>query len=273
MEKLTLGVIVNLEHGPEKEFEKVRSFGFPTAQLACWDMNLYNPEMVARVRRASEVNSVEITTLWSGLPGPHVWNLQEGPSTIGLVPPEFRKERVGALKRASDVAKAIGAPGITTHHGFLPENPKDPLYTSLAPLLKEVALYVESNNQHFCFETGQETPVTLLRTIEDVGTENLGVNLDPANLLMYGKANPIDALDLIGSFVLGVHAKDGEYPTNGRELGKEKPLGKGRVNFPLLVKKLKEIGYSGALTIEREISGEEQIRDILLARSVLEPLL
>ena len=63
----------------------------------------------------------------------------------------------------------------------------------------------------FCFETGQETPVTLLRTMNDIGTGNLGVNLDPANLLMYGKANPTDALDILGRHVKGVHAKDGEY--------------------------------------------------------------
>jgi sugar phosphate isomerase/epimerase len=102
---------------------------------------------------------------------------------------------------------------------------------------------------------------------------NLGINLDPANLLMYGKANPVDALDVFGAYVCGVHAKDGEYPTNGRELGMEKPLGQGRVNFPALIDRLTALGYSGALTIEREISGEQQIADIRLGKTFLEGLI
>ena len=125
----------------------------------------------------------------------------------------------------------------------------------------------------FWFETGQETPITLLRTIHDIGTDNLGINLDPANLLMYGKANPVDALDVFGQYVRGVHAKDGEYPTNGRQLGVEKPLGEGRVNFPALLTKLKALGFSGALTIEREISGPQQIADIQKAKQMLTALL
>ena len=123
------------------------------------------------------------------------------------------------------------------------------------------------------FETGQETPVTLLRTIEEVGTGNLGVNLDPANFILYGKANPVDSLDIIGKYVRGVHAKHGKYPTNGRDLGKEYPLGEGDVNFPEFIKKLKKIGYKGALTIEREISGEKQIKDIMSAKKLLESLI
>jgi sugar phosphate isomerase/epimerase len=90
---------------------------------------------------------------------------------------------------------------------------------------------------------------------------------------MYGKANPIDALDVFGQYVKGVHAKDGEYPTNGKQLGVEKPLGEGRVNFPLLIDKLKKLNYGGALTIEREISGPQQIADIERAIKILAALI
>ena len=96
----------------------------------------------------------------------------------------------------------------------------------------------------------------------DTGLMNVGINLAPANLIMYGKANPVDALDVFGEYVMGVHAKDGKYPTNGNELGVETRIGEGKVNFPAFIAKLKEVGYDGAVTIEREISGEEQIRDI-----------
>jgi len=102
---------------------------------------------------------------------------------------------------------------------------------------------------------------------------NPGVNLDPANLLMCGQANPLDALELIGRHVRGVHAKDGEYPTNRRELGRERPLGEGRVDFPRLIARLEALGYDGAITIEREVRGPEQRAGIEQARRLLEPLL
>jgi sugar phosphate isomerase/epimerase len=229
--------------------------------------------MAQRLIAASQQYQVEVTTLWTGMPGPAVWNFIEGPNTIGLVPPQYRVQRVAALKAGADFAVRVGVSSITTHVGFIPENPSDPLYPGVIEALKDVVTYCKQRNLTFCFETGQETPVTLLRVIEDLGGENLGINLDPANLLLYGKANPVDALDVIGAYVRGVHAKDGEYPTNGRYLGEEKPLGAGRVNFPVLVPKLKSLGFAGALTIEREISGPKQIEDIKHAIQLLTPLL
>ncbi|MDH5439416.1 MAG: sugar phosphate isomerase/epimerase [Candidatus Bathyarchaeota archaeon] len=272
MAKLKLGMIVRLVREPDRELDKVQELGFPTCQVSCWDMKLYSKKVVHKLRSAAQNRDIEITTIWAGLPGRYVWNFIDGPSTIGLVPLKTRRMRLKALKKASDFARLVEVESITTHVGFIPENPKEPVYISLIDSLKEAAKFCAENGESFWFETGQETPITLLRTIEDIGAENLGINLDPANLLMYGKANPVDALDVFGRYVCGVHAKDGEYPTNGRELGKEKPLGDGRVNFPVLISKLKALGYEGALTIEREISGPQQIEDIRKARLFLERL-
>ena len=132
---------------------------------------------------------------------------------------------------------------------------------------------MKDQGQYFLFETGQETPTTLLRFIENIGTGNVGINLDSANLILYGKANPIDALDVIGKYVRGIHAKDGFYPTNGMQLGCEVKVGEGKVNFPVFVKRLKEVGFDGSLTIEREISGEQQRLDIIETKSYLEKLI
>ena len=172
----------------------------------------------------------------------------------------------------SDFAKKIGVTDIATHVGFMPENPATTEYTSLIPTLREIAEYAKKNEQYFLFETGQETPITIKRAIEDIGTGNLGVNLDPANLILYGKANPVDALDVFGEYVRGVHGKDGLYPTNGHNLGEEVRVGDGKVNFPAFIAKLKEVGYDGAITIEREISGDQQIEDIMYAKEYLEKL-
>jgi sugar phosphate isomerase/epimerase len=270
--KLKLGVIVGVSMEPEAAVAKVRSLRLPTLQASCGPQVYRSAEALERFKRAAADNEVEVSTVWAGLPGPAVWNFMEGPATIGLVPPEFRAERTQALIDAAAWAAEVGAPSITTHCGFIPADPKDPDYLGTVAALKDAAAACKAHGIGFWFETGQETPITLLRTIEDIGTDNLGINLDPANLLMYGNGNPVDALDVFGRYVKGVHAKDGEYPTNGRELGHEKPMGEGRVNFPVLVPKLKSMGFTGCLTIEREISGERQIEDIKRAVAILEPL-
>ena len=162
---------------------------------------------------------------------------------------------------------------MATHVGFIPEVPDTDDYRDLVSALRRVASKCRENGQYFMFETGQETPVTLLRTIEEIGLDNLGINLDPANLILYGKANPIDALRIIGKYVRDVHAKDGTYPTDGKHLGRETVVGEGDVSYPAFIAALKALGYDGALTIEREISGEEQIRDILLTKTYLEGLI
>ena len=90
---------------------------------------------------------------------------------------------------------------------------------------------------------------------------------------MYGKANPVDALEVFGEYVMNIHAKDGMYPTDGKNLGKEVAIGEGKVNFPAFIAKLKEIGYDSYLTIEREISGDQQLEDIKNAKVYLEELL
>ena len=273
MQKIQLGVLAGLDEGPEHAIDKVHSLGFPTCQISSWRAEHLADATAQRLRAAAAQKGVTISTIWAGLPGRHVWDFIEGPTTIGLVPEATRAERLAVLKRSAEFASKVGVPSITTHVGFIPENPTDPNYPPVIAALKEAADHCAKLGLGFWFETGQETPITLLRTIHDIGTDNLGINLDPANLLMYGKANPVDALDVFGQYVRGVHAKDGEYPTNGRQLGVEKPLGEGRVNFPALLAKLKTLGFCGALTIEREISGPQQIADIQKAKAMLAALL
>jgi L-ribulose-5-phosphate 3-epimerase len=273
MTEIKLGVLVPLEEGPEEALQKAAGLGFPTCQVVCWKPELLSETVARRLVAATARLGLEITTLWTGTPGRYAWNFTEGPDTIGLVPPATRAARLAVLKQGSDFARQADIPSITTHVGFIPENPSDPLYGGVVAALAELAEHCRVNRQAFWFETGQETPITLLRTIQDIGSDNLGINLDPANLLMYGKANPVDALDVFGTYVQGVHAKDGEYPTNGRNLGVEKPLGEGRVSFPALIAKLRALGFTGALTIEREISGPQQIEDIRRGKRYLEAIL
>lgn len=258
---MEIGVINSLDQGG-KCFGPVSQFGLHVCQLVCWDAALATPAIAATVVKESKKAKVRVCAMWAGVPGPAKWNFLEGPTTLGLVPPEFRWARIEALKKWADFAAWIQAPAIITHCGFIPENPTDPNYPGVIVAIREVAEYCERKGLEFWFETGQETPVTLLRAIERVGTGNLGINLDPANLILYGKGNPIDALDVFGRYVRNIHVKDGLYPTNGDQLGHEVTVGDGKVRFPEFVNKLKTIGFTGELIIEREISGDQQIKDI-----------
>ena len=156
----------------------------------------------------------------------------------------------------------LGLPAIITHLGFIPENASDPAFKDVVNAVRDVASHLAALGMEFWFETGQETPVTMLRLIQEVGTGNLGINLDPANLILYGKANPVDALDVFGAYVRSVHAKDGLYPTSPYQLGEEVKIGSGKVNFPLFLSRLAELNYQGPFIIEREISGSQQVLDI-----------
>jgi L-ribulose-5-phosphate 3-epimerase len=270
---MKLGTMVYMDmERLDEEFAALKEMGFGTCQLCCWQPERFTPENAAKVRELIRKHAVEVSAFWCGWPGPCEWNLVQGPVTIGLVPPAYRGARLDALKRGSDFSAELGVEDIVTHVGFIPNNPFDADYAGLVGALRHLARHCAGNGQYFLFETGQEAPVTLLRTIEDIGAENAGVNLDPANLLMYGYGNPTDALDVFGRYVRNVHGKDGACPVSGRALGAELPIGQGRVNYPEFIRKLKDIGYDRYITIEREISGEEQRKDILAAKKLLEEL-
>lgn len=266
---LRLGIVANCAD-PDAGIRRVKELGFPTCQVT---VGSYDGTTAKSLRAALDRYGIEGTSLIVTGPGPEVYTFREGPRTIGLVPPKTRADRVQALHKASDFAKAAGIPAIQRHLGFLPEDPEDPMFKPVVDALWHVADYCKRLGQTFRCETGQETPIALLRVIRAAGYDNIGVNLDTANLILYGKGNPVDALDVLGTLVMGVHAKDGRYPTDPDALGVETPIGKGQVDFPRFLARLKELGYGGPITIEREISGPQQTADILASKRYLEELI
>ena len=261
MSAFEIGVLVQLTES-EDLFGPIARLGMKVCQLCCWDMALYNKEIAQTVKAQSEQNNVDIAAVWAGWSGDGVWDVIQGPTTLGIVPVEFRDMRVSQLKRGADFAQMIGVQAIITHLGFIPENPSDQQYPKVVETVREIAQYCSTKGLEFWFESGQETPVTLCRLIEDVGTPNLGVNFDTANVVLYGKGNPLDSAEIFGKYVKNLHAKDGMYPTDPRKLGVEVPIGQGKADFPAILKTLKEQDFRGEIIIEREISGPQQIRDI-----------
>lgn len=268
LNEMPIGIIIPLENVLNNGTEELEELGLSICQLSCWDSKLYTQDNADKLKNILR-DKIKIASLWVGWPPPAIWNFIDGPLTLGLVPREFRYLRMDCLKQGGDFASMLGVTDIVTHVGFIPENPATTEYREVVIAIREVAQHCKQKDIYFNFETGQETPITLKRTIEDVGLDNLGINLDPANLLLYGKANPVDAIDIYGTYIRSVHVKDGLYPTNSRELGQEMPVGQGMVNFPKLIKKLRSYGYDGPLIIEREISGPQQKVDVLKAKELL----
>ncbi len=254
---LRLGLLVSVANDPEKVLAYVHGLGLPTAHVEAWD---FSPAMATRLRAALERYEVKATVLYSSGPGEEKYDLVDGPPTFGLVPSRYRRQRIDQLKRASDFAKRLGVGMLFNQWGFIPEVPGDPLYEPTVEAVREIGGHCKGNGQMFLNETGQETPITLLRTIQDAGMDNVGVILDAANLVLYGKGNPVDALDVIGKYVRGVHAKGGFYPTDPRYIGKQVPVGRpSKVDWSRLIQRLKELAYNGTVTIEAVT--EEAVRD------------
>lgn len=256
-----------------ERFQMLRREKFSSCQLVAWNTKLWTDENATLLRDLLKEYQIEISAFWCGWDGPAVWNFYEGQKTLGLIPPQYRQIRIQNLCDGADFAKKLGVTDIVTHMGFIPENPFDPAFEPFCDAVRSVAKHLERSGQFLLFETGQETPVAMLRCFETVGAKNLGINLDTANLILYGKANPVDALDVFGQYVRNLHAKDGVYPVNGHDLGKEVRIGDGKVDFYNLFSKLKALGYDSHITIEREISGEQQIQDIRYAKHYLDDII
>jgi sugar phosphate isomerase/epimerase len=274
LKPMALGLLISPFGALEERLKRVSDLGFSNCFLSLDGyLGHFTPALAAQFRDLLEKYKLIATTVEVVGPGERVWDFLRGPSTIGLVPPSMREARIDALRQASDFAKLLNIGQVQTHCGFIPEDPADPKYPGTVEAVRAVAQHCQANGQYFLMETGQETPTTMSRMLRDAAMPNLAVGLDTANLILYGKANPVDAVDILGPHVRSIHAKDGRWPTDPSKLGQEVLIGAGLVDFRQVFTKLHRIGYTGAVTIERETSGPQQIEDVRNEKIYLEGIL
>lgn len=274
LKPMAVGLLVSPHDAPEATIKRVHDMGFSNCFLSLDGyIGKFTPNAAKQIGDLLSKYNVVATTVEVVGPQPLVWDFEHGPATIGLVPPKYRAARIDALKQVSDFARQLGIGQVQTHCGFIPEDPADPLYQPTVEAIRTVAQHCHSNGQRFLMETGQETPTTMSRALRDVNMPNLGVGLDTANLILYGKANPVDAVDILGPHIHSIHAKDGKWPTDPSKLGEEVMIGKGLVDFKAVFTKLHKLGYTGAVTIERETSGPQQVEDVKNEKAYLERVL
>jgi len=263
MSKDVYGDIANMGH-----------LGFTNGQLAIWDMSLYEDDKIADIRRACKDYNFTVTAVWCGWTGPIIWTYPQMYTTLGLVPGAWRAQRVNEILKGAAFARKLGVKHIITHLGFLPDDPSHPDRIGVVNAVRYICKQIEGYGQRFLFETGEELPITIVQFMKEVGTDNMGINFDPANLLINGRANPQDALDLLLPYIQGFHGKDGIYPTITSPKGKEVLIGEGIVDFPAILKKLLKAGYDGAITIEREVPyGAQRDCELVKEKAYLEEII
>lgn len=270
--KILIGAMVYNINDIDNSFKTLHDAGLESCQLS-YVPGKMDHTVAKQVISASKKYDIKVTIVVA-VPGHCVWNFKEGPSTIGLVPEEGREEKMKIYKEMIDFCVLAKIPAMHSHFGFIPEDMGSSRYKSFISVMKELGQYAKERGILIYFETGQETPITLVRAIKDIGTGNMFINCDLANLVMYGKANSLDAVRLFGPLIKEFHAKDGLYPdpNNPYELGREVSIPEGEVDFPAVIRELKRIGFDGSLTIERELGGS-QVEYIKKTRAYLQSLI
>lgn len=253
-------------------FQPLREMGLTSCQLA-YKPEIFLQEDAEKIRQTADRYGIEISAHFIGYRDDFtIYDLRYGYMTNGLTAPAYRSQRLEYLIKGCTFVRWLGITDLIIHAGFIPNNPFDPEYGALVAAIRLLGNYAKGLGVNLLFETGAESPVTLLRLIEEAGCGNLYVNLDTGNCLMYGYANPVDALTTVGKYLRNIHLKDGLPPTDCYSLGKETAVGEGEVDFLRFVKKLKALGYDRFVTIEREISGQQQREDIVKAKTFFEQL-
>ena len=189
-----------------------------------------------------------------------------GDTGRGFANAEANPETLAISKAIVDLAVDVGTHIVTTHIGKVPADRADPVYDVMLKACRELADYAASKKVTFAVETGPEPAALLRQFLDEIDSPGLGVNLDPANLWMCSKDDPVAAVGKLAKYIVHTHAKDGiplDPPVDGRRW-REMPLGEGGVPWPQYLAALDAIGFHGFLTIEREV-GPDPAADIAMA--------
>ncbi|MDR2757249.1 MAG: sugar phosphate isomerase/epimerase [Planctomycetaceae bacterium] len=260
MQHWPIGVFASIDAGLGVKLEVVRDLGIETIQLHTPHKTSRTPENAAVFTKQLSDYNITITTVFLGFEGESYETIEITAQTVGFVPPATRSARLTEAYEISDFAKLLGVTAIGSHIGFVPHDRTSSDYKDVVETIRNLCDHLAKNNQTLHLETGQESVDSLLTFINNVQRKNLFINFDPANLILYGIGDPIGALKTVGHYVRGVHCKDALATTgkSGVDWGREVPFGTGQVNAELFLQTLHEIGYHGALTIEREIPQDPQ---------------
>jgi sugar phosphate isomerase/epimerase len=277
MDKWPIGVFASIDAGLGVHLEVAQELGVPTVQIHTPHKQNRNPAAAEKFLKRCDKAGIRVTAVFGGFDGDSYADIPTTARTVGLVPEATRAARVQEMKEIADFARALDCSAVALHIGFVPADHASASYRGLLDVTRDLLDHIAANGQHLNLETGQEPADHLLSFMADVKRENLFINFDPANMILYGTGDPIDALKKVGRYVRSVHCKDAKWAApeaRGKAWGTEEPLGEGDVGMETYLRTLHELGYHGPLTIEREIphEPERQKQDIGRAVRLLESL-
>lgn len=275
VKELEIGAMFWAGRDPQVVLQEVKSLGVRCGQLGIpGDYNLDGAAV--QWKAALEAENFALVTVFCSYNGENYADIPTVQATVGFIPKATREERLARTLAVSDFAAALGVKSIALHVGFVPEDTGDADYVAVREMVRQVCDRAAKNGQTFALETGQEPAPVLLSFLKDCVRPNLKINFDPANMILYGTGDPILALDVLGSEVVSVHCKDGDWPPKdiAGALGCEKALGQGSVSIDKFINKLKQVGYRGTLNIEREAENQAQrLADMKMAVGLLKRVL
>ncbi len=276
MAKWPIGVFTSIDAGLGVHLDVAQELNVPTVQVHAPHQGTRNAAAAETFLGRCRDAGITVTCVFGGFEGESYADIATTARTVGLVPEETRAARSAEMKEISDFTKQLGCNTVGMHIGFVPEDRNSSSYKGLLDCTRDLLDHVGGNGQQLNLETGQETADHLLEFISDVGRPNLFINFDPANMILYGTGDPIEALKKVGHLVRSVHCKDAKWTTGKRgvDWGSEVALGEGDVGMETYLRTLQEVGYTGPLTIEREIAHDRdrQKADIGHAVNLLETL-
>lgn len=255
---------------PQDLAAKLVETGVRAVQLAL-DPLREQPTVWGQVTTALQQNGITLVSGMFGCVGEDYTSLETIRATGGIAPDATWEQNWKNIQATASVAKRLELKLVTFHAGFLPHDPSDPCFAKLSARLQQIADLFQAQQLELGLETGQETAPVLVQLLQRLRRPNLGVNFDPANMILYDKGDPIEALRLLGPWIRQVHIKDANRTKSPGTWGEEMPAGQGEVNWPGFFAVLKQIKFAGNFVIERE-AGTQRVRDIRQARDLVQRL-
>lgn len=250
--------------------EKLLRTGVSRVQLAL-DPLRESPAVWGRAQEVLEEAGCRVVSGMFGCVGEDYTTLESIRLTGGLTPDATWEQNLKNAKASALMASKLGIRYITFHAGFIPHDPAAPEYAVMLDRIRQVAAAFGGHGVAVGLETGQETAADLAAVMKALGSPNAGVNFDPANMILYAKGDPIEALRMLGQWVRNVHIKDARRTKSPGTWGSEEVAGTGEVDWPAFFKTLREINFTGEWVIERE-AGTQRVEDIKTARQLIEKL-
>lgn len=248
---------------------KVKELGLEHVQIGLLPLVLLDDKRRLADIALLEKSGLTFTSGMMSFPGEDYSTIQTIRDTGGYVPDDTWEARKKLTKQAAVIAEELGIGSIGTHVGFVP--PMDHVdYPGVKTRVRKIAESFQSHGIDLLLETGQEPAEELLEFFKDLGVSNVGVNFDPANLILYGAGEPMAAIAMLGKSIRHVHVKDATASaTPGKEWGAEVPFGTGQVSPREFLAALHAAGYRGPLAIERE-AGDQRMADVRTAVAALQ---